>query len=88
VGRSQSGAAAGSVLESCQVGPAGKVARGSPIVVGCTMIDMHVRTEVDDRFKVSYGAESALSLLREHIRHRNNEFIDLILRHTCASGIM
>ena len=26
---------------------------GSPIVVGCTMIDMHVRTEMDERFKVS-----------------------------------
>lgn len=26
---------------------------GSPVVVGCTMIDMHVSTRIDEHFKVS-----------------------------------
>lgn len=31
-------------------------AGGAPIVVGCTMIDMHVSTRIDQHFKVSFFA--------------------------------
>ena len=33
-----------------------------PVVVGCTMIDMHVRTQIDERFKVS-GCQLLVSVL-------------------------